>query len=335
MKPHSNSNYVKTVLSPNCTLIKSLEKKEQDFARDVVYGLTRKIKFIPSKYFYDEAGSELFDKICDLPEYYLTRVEIEILDLAKQELSKYLDGNYSVVELGSGSAVKTRHLFEVLCKSQEKITYYPIDISNVVKESSQRLQGEFENLQITGIVDQYESGLDLVKDVAGKKIIAFFGSSLGNFDQSSAQDFLRKVRNSMNSGDLFLLGVDLVKGKKILEAAYNDSRGVTRDFNLNLLRRINYELRGDLDYANFEHVAFYNSREKRIEMHIRSKTKHLVSIQDIGLSVDLEKGETIRTEYSHKYTISQIRKMAKKAGLSPVKIWRDEKNYFALVLFSV
>jgi uncharacterized SAM-dependent methyltransferase len=129
--------------------------------------------------------------------------------------------------------------------------------------------------------------------------------------------------------------VDLVKGKKVLEAAYNDSRGVTRDFNLNLLRRINYELRGDLDYDNFEHIAFYNSKEKRIEMHIRSKTKHQVSIQDIGLSVDLEKGETIRTEYSHKYTISQIGKMAKKAGLSPVKIWRDEKNYFALVLFSV
>jgi dimethylhistidine N-methyltransferase len=312
-----------------------LEKKDQDFAKDVAYGLTRKDKFIPSKYFYDRAGSKLFDKICDLPEYYLTRKELEILDASKQELSKYLDGSYSVVELGSGSAVKTRHLFEVLCKSQEKIAYYPIDISNVVKESSQRLQGEFENLQITGIVDQYENGLDLAKDVAGKKIIVFFGSSLGNFDQNSARDFLRKIRSSMSPGDLFLLGVDLVKAKKVLEAAYNDSSGVTRDFNLNLLRRINYELSGDLDYSKFEHVAFYNSEEKRIEMHIRSKTKQQVSVHGIDLCIDLEKGEMIRTEYSHKYTISQIGKMAKKAGLSPVRIWRDEKNYFALVLFSV
>ncbi len=335
MRPHFSSNYVRTVLSPNCTLIKTLEKKEQGFAEDVAYGLTRKEKFIPSKYFYDEAGSELFDKICELPEYYLTRKELEILDLAKQDLSEYLDGNYSVVELGSGSAVKTRHIFEVLCKSQEKIAYYPIDISNVVKESSQRLQDEFENLHITGIVDQYEGGLDLVKDVEGKKIIAFFGSSIGNFDQKSAQDFLGKVRSAMGPGDLFLLGVDLVKGKKVLESAYNDSGGITRDFNLNLLRRINSELGGDLDYAKFEHVAFYNSKEKRIEMHIRSKARQQVSIEKIDLSVNLEKGETIRTEYSHKYTIPQIKKMAKKAGLNPVKIWRDEKNYFALVLFSV
>jgi dimethylhistidine N-methyltransferase len=335
MKPHLGSNYVKTILSSNCTLIKTIEKKEQNFAKDVAYGLTRKEKFIPSKYFYDKTGSELFDKICDLPEYYLTRKELEILDAAKQELSECLDGDYSVVELGSGSAVKTRHLFEVLCKSQEKINYYPIDISSIVKESSQRLQDEFDNLQITGIVDQYENGLDLVKDVAGKKIIVFFGSSIGNFDQKSAQDFLRKVRNSMKPGDLFLLGLDLVKGKKILEAAYNDSEGVTRDFNLNLLRRINYDLRGDLDYTNFEHVAFYNSKEKRIEMHIRSKTRQQISIRDIDLFVELEKGEIIRTEYSHKYTIQQIRKMAKRAELTPVRIWQDEQNYFALVLFSV
>ncbi len=335
MKPHLDSNYVKTVLSPNCILIKTLAKKEQDFAKDIAYGLTRKNKFIPSKYFYDKTGSELFDQICSLPEYYLTRKEMEILDSVKQELPEYLDGNYAVVELGSGSAVKTRYLFEVLSKNQQKIEYYPIDISGIVKESSERLQNEFDNLQITGIVDQYEGGLDLVKDIDEKKIIAFFGSSIGNFDQQSMLDFLSKIRNSMKPGDLFLLGMDLVKNKEILEAAYNDSKGTTRDFNLNLLQRINDELGGDLDAAKFEHIAFYNSKEKRIEMHIRSKIRQQIFIRGIGLSVNLDKGEGIRTEYSHKYTISQIDKMAKKAGFNKIRIWRDTQNYFALVLFSI
>ena len=335
MKSHLNSNYVKTVVSSNCCLIKSQNKKEQDFAKDVAYGLTRKNKFIPSKYFYDKTGSELFDQICSLSEYYLTRKEIEILSSIKQELPKYLVENYAVVELGSGSAIKTRHLFEVLSKNQEKIEYYPIDISSIVKESSQRLQNEFDNLQITGIVDQYESGLDLVKDMDDNKIIAFFGSSIGNFDQQSMLDFLSKIRNSMKPGDLFLLGMDLVKNKEILEAAYNDSKGTTRDFNLNLLQRINSELGGDFDISKFEHIAFYNSKEKRVEMHLRSKIKQQIFISEIGLSVNLEEDDRIRTEYSHKYTLSQIKKIAKRTGFNITKIWCDKQNYFALVLFSM
>lgn len=335
MKSYLNSNYVKTVISSNCCLIKSQNKKEQDFAKDVAYGLTRKNKFIPSKYFYDKTGSELFDQICSLPEYYLTRKEIEILSSIKQELSEYMVENYAVVELGSGSAIKTRHLFEVLSKNQEKIEYYPIDISNIVKESSKRLQNEFDNLQITGIVDQYESGLDLVKDIDDNKIIAFFGSSIGNFDQQSMLDFLSKIRDSMKPDDLFLLGMDLVKNKKILEAAYNDSKGTTRDFNLNLLQRINNELGGDFDVSKFEHVAFYNSKEKRIEMHLHSKIKQQIFISKVGLSVNLEEGDRIRTEYSYKYTLSQIKKITKRTGFNITKIWRDKQNYFALVLFSI
>lgn len=335
MKSHSNSNYVKTVVSSNCCLIKSQDKKDQDFAKDIAYSLTRKNKFIPSQYFYDKRGSKLFEQICSLPEYYLTRKEIEILSSIKRELAEHLVGDYAVIELGSGAAIKTRYLFKVLSENQEKIEYYPIDISTVVKESSEKLQNEFDNLQITGIVAQYESGLDLVKDIDSNKIIAFFGSSIGNFDQRSMSDFLRKVRNSMKPGDLFLLGLDLVKNKEILEKAYNDSKGVTRDFNLNILQRINSELGGDFDLSEFEHLAFYNPKEKRIEMHLRSKTNQEVFIKDIGLSVSLNEGETIRTEYSHKYTLSQIRKTAKTIGFGTAQIWRDKKNYFALVLFSI
>ena len=335
MKSHPNPNYVKTILSSNCCVIKSQSKKEQDFAEDVVYGLTRKDKFIPSKYFYDKTGSALFNQICDLPEYYLTRKEIEILSSIKHELSECLVGDYAVIELGSGAAIKTRYIFEILSKNQVKIEYYPIDISNIVKESSERLQNEFDNLQIIGIVDQYENGLDLVKDMNNKKIIVFFGSSVGNFDQQSMYDFLGKIRNNMKPGDLFLLGLDLVKNKKVLVSAYNDSKGVTRDFNLNLLHRINNELGGDFDISKFEHVAFYNSKEKRIEMHLRSKIKQQVTISEIGLSINLETGEQIRTEYSHKYTLSQIKKIAKKARFNITKIWRDEQNYFALILFSI
>lgn len=325
--------YSKVRIAPNCFLVKSRSPDEQDFASDVAYGLTRKDKFIPSKYFYDNTGSELFDRICGLPEYYLTKKELEILTIAKNDLSGYLDDDYMVVELGSGSAVKTRHLFDALSK-QKKIEYYPIDISDVVRESSERLQSEFANLHITGIVDQYENGLDYVKNISKRKIIVFFGSSIGNFDEDGALKFLKRINASMGEGDLFLLGVDLVKDKRVLEAAYNDSAGVTGKFNLNLLQRINGDLGGDFDTGSFEHVAFYNSKKRRIEMHLESKQDQNVNISGIDLAIRLKKGERIRTEYSHKYTGPQIRRIAKDAGFETVRVWTDKKNYFALVLLS-
>jgi len=336
MKKNTTKNtnrYVKVQLAPNCFLVKSKANKERDFSEDVVYGLTRKNKFIPSMYFYDDAGSALFERICGLPEYYPTRKELEILSSIKGNLKDHLGQDYIIVELGSGSAVKTRHLFDAL-SGQDKIEYYPIDISGVVKESSERLQSEFDNLHITGIVDQYESGLDYIKTLRGNKIIAFFGSSIGNFDQKSSLDFLKVINGSMGGQDLFLLGVDLVKEKKVLEAAYNDSAGVTREFNLNLLRRINGSMGGDFEVDSFEHVAFYNSKEKRIEMHLESKSEQQVCISSLDLVVNLQKGERIRTEYSHKYTIPQIKRIAKRSGFEIRRIWTDKQDYFALVLFS-
>jgi L-histidine N-alpha-methyltransferase len=305
-----------------------------DFGVDISYGLSRKNKFIPSKYFYDKNGSYLFDKICDLPEYYLTKKETQILSEIKEDLLEHIDGHHVVAELGSGAAIKTRHLFETLSLMHKRIEYYPIDISDVVRESSRRLQNEFGNLHITGIVDQYESGLNYIKDMPGKKIIVFFGSSIGNFTQEEALEFLKKINDAMNEGDLFLLGADLVKSKKILESAYNDSKGVTGRFNLNLLCRINDELGGNFDVSSFEHVAVYNSKEKRIEMYLESRAEQQVNICNIGLTVNFKKGERICTEYSHKYTIPQIRKAAKMTGFEVGRIWTDKQDYFALALLS-
>ena len=329
-----NSKYAKISVSDTCCLMKSQSDSSDNFVEEVHHGLSQKTKSIPSKYLYDKKGSELFDEICDLQEYYLTKKELEILSSFKDEFAAHLDGDYALVELGSGSAIKTRHLFDILSPRQKRVQYYPIDISDVIEQSSQRLQDEFENLHITGIIDQYESGLEHIKKTDGKKIIAFFGSSIGNFDQQSAVEFLKRIHDSINGDDLFLIGLDLVKEKQVLESAYNDSRGVTAEFNLNLLRRINRELEGNFPIENFEHVSFYNADKKRIEMHLKSKTSQRVNIPKAELQIDLQKGEMIRTEYSHKFTIPQIKQMAAMSGFEVRQIWNDSQEYFALVLFS-
>lgn len=333
-KINHNPKYTKIDVSSTCYLMKTRLGGEESFADEISSSLSQKNKFISSKYFYDDKGSELFEQICNLPEYYLTKKELEILSCFKDEFLAHLDDNYAVVELGSGSAIKTKHLFEILSPRQERVYYYPIDISDVIHQSSQRLQDEFENLHITGIIDQYEHGLEHVKEIDGKKIIAFFGSSIGNFDQENAMKFLKKIHDSINADDLFLLGLDLVKDRTILESAYNDSSGITAEFNLNVLKRINEELHGNFNLESFEHVSFYNSKEKRIEMHLKSKIKQQIAIPDANLSIFLDKDEMIRTEYSHKYTIPQIKQMSKMAGFDLKQIWTDSQDYFALALFS-
>lgn len=330
-----NSNdYEKKSVGPNCILIKSLNPQQDDFASEISFGLTRKKKFIPSKYFYDADGSRLFEEICDLDEYYLTKKELEILSAIKNEMPKYFLRHSSVVELGSGSSIKTRHLFESLLENHDHVRYYPIDISDIVQESSERLQDEFTNLHITGIIDQYEAGLKLLMHLDEKKIIVFFGSSFGNFDHVAGLEFLNRIRACMKKDDLFLLGIDLVKDAQILERAYADSKGVTKNFNLNLLRRINAELGGNFNLDQFEHRAFFNERENRIEMHLESKAQQQVYLENIDLQISLEKGEMIRTEYSHKYTLRQIKQIASKSGFKINKIWQDKQKYFALVLVS-
>ncbi len=329
-------NYEKIAVTPRFCYFKPKTGSKSTIAKEISYSLSQKKKFIHPKFFYDITGSNLFDKICSLSEYYLTRTEIEILGSIKSELSRFLVGEYALVELGSGSSIKTRKLLEILTSKQDDVEYYPIDISNILKDSSINLHDEYHNLKITGIIDQYETGLEFIRQLDHKeKLVAFLGSSLGNFDPKNGIEFLKKIRSSMRKDDLFLLGVDLVKDVTILENAYNDSKGVTANFNTNMLLRINRELCADFDGDKFEHVAIFNKRQNRIEMYLKSKVKHQVFVSAINLLLKFKKGELIHTEYSYKYTIPKIKKMAQKTGFKPLKIWTDKKNYFALVLFLV
>lgn len=311
------------------------EKSEKTFAEEIQHSLNQEQKFINPKFFYDKTGSLLFEKICTLPEYYLTRTEVKILKKLKNDLPEHIDKQFRLVELGSGSSTKTRLLLDIFDKLHDSVEYMPIDISEILKESSKNLQREYDNLQITGIVDTYEKGLEFLRDYDEKpNLIAFLGSSFGNFCQDEGFEFLKKINSTMKDSDLFLIGLDLIKEKEVLEKAYDDSDGITARFNLNVLQRINQELDGDFNLEKFTHVAKYNDDENRIEMYLRSLEKQTVQISKVGMSVTFEKDELIHTEHSHKYSISKIPKLFEKTGFSINKIWKDENNHYAIVLAS-
>ena len=331
-----SQNYEKFAVTPRFCYFKPKTERQSTILEEVSFSLSQKKKFIHPKFFYDDTGSNLFEKICNLPEYYLARTEIGILNSIKSELPRYLHGNHALVELGSGSSIKTRNLLEILTSKQKDVEYYPIDISDILRDSSINLHDKYDNLKIIGIIDKYESGLQFIRLLDHtNKLVAFLGSSFGNFDPENGIEFLKKIRTCMREGDLFLLGIDLVKDVKILEEAYNDSQGMTADFNLNLLSRINKELDASFDQYKFEHVAIFNKKYKRIEMYLRSKVSQKVPVYKAGLLLRFKKGELVHTEYSYKYTITEIRKMAKKTGFKPMKIWTDKKKYFALAMFSI
>lgn len=306
---------------------------EKSFAEEIAYGLMQESKFIHPKFFYDIRGSELFEQICDLPEYYLTRTEISLLESLKDTLGPFLDGSYRLVELGSGSSVKTRLLLDILHDAQDRVEYTPIDVSEILAESSQGLLDDYPRLHIAGVIDTYERGLQFVKGYDDlPNIFAFLGSSLGNFEPDRAADLLNRVRLAMKDRDLFLVGLDLIKSPGILEAAYDDGAGVTAQFNLNVLRRINRELDGDFDLDGFSHVAVFNKKHGRIEMYLRSKKRQAVRVMGAGLDLNFEEGEMIHTEHSHKFTEGQIESMMADADMRIRRVWK--KDGYALVLAS-
>jgi len=308
---------------------------EKSFADEISFSLNRTSKFINPKFFYDKKGSELFEKICDLSEYYPTRTEISILKKLKDELPLYLDDSFRLVELGSGSSVKTRLILDILNQLQEKIEYFPIDISEILTESSSLLQRDYDNLFITGIIDTYEGGLEFLQNYDDEKnLIIFLGSSFGNFTPDEGKTFLKKINSTMKDDDLFLIGLDLVKNKIVLENAYNDSQGITAKFNLNVLSRLNDELDANFDLNNFTHHALYNEHEQRIEMYLKSLVSQSVIISKSNISLTLKKNELIHTEHSHKFQLSQIRELMHQTRFKIKNIWLDENNYFALILVS-
>lgn len=310
-------------------------KKQKTFAEEIYRGLDQKHKSISPKFFYNLKGSEIFEKICKLPEYYLTRTEIKILKNIRNELKDLLPKNIRLVELGSGSAVKTRLLLDVLSNIQNKTEYFPIDISDILQESSQKLLDDYENLSITGVIDTYEGGLEFIEEFDDKpNFVAFLGSSFGNFTPEFGFAFLQKLSSIMKRNDLFFIGLDLVKEKKVLEDAYDDSEGITSSFNLNVLSRINNELSADFDLSKFTHHVIYNQKNQRVEMYLRSMENHSVQIKKINLSLDFKKDELIHTEHSHKYSILQIENIMHKAGFKLEKIWQDKTKPYALILAS-
>ena len=328
--------YTKFVVDERlCYYESSKNKSEKTFVEELSLSLNQKHKSIDPKFFYDKKGSKLFEDICKLPEYYLTRTEISILTQLQDKLPTYMNEEFRLVELGSGSSYKTRILISILENMHKQIEYFPIDISKILKESAVTLLDNYENLRMTGIIDTYESGLDFVKNYDSKKnLIVFLGSSFGNFDYKPGLRFLDKINSSMKDDDLFLIGLDLVKDKDVLEYAYNDSHGITAQFNLNVLSRINSELDSNFNVDKFAHHAVYNEAENRVEIYLRSLENQTVNITKAGIGLKIKQNELIHTENSYKYTIPKIKEMFSSTGFRIRDMWFDEKHYFCLILLS-
>jgi L-histidine Nalpha-methyltransferase len=300
---------------------------------DVVQGLTQTFKTLPPRYFYDDRGSELFEQICELPEYYLTRTETGILQKYAHEIA-LKTGACELIELGSGSSTKTRILLDAYQKQNLPLQYLPIDISaGMLENSALALLKDYPSLKVRALAGTYELALaQLQTKELSSRMICFIGSTLGNLNPRECEVFFSKIKDALHVGEYFLLGVDLQKAKEILEAAYNDSQGVTAAFNLNMLDHLNRRFNGNFDTSQFEHWAFYNTTQNQIEMHLRSLKTQTVELDALNLKVSFEKGETMLTEISRKFDRQVLQAELKAKGLEAVQIWADDKQFFGLFL---
>lgn len=302
-----------------------------DLYEDVYEGLTAENKILPPKYFYDERGSRLFEAICDLPEYYQTRTEQSILESIAPELESKTNAA-ALVEYGAGSARKTRTLLNAMAEFGQLRHYVPIDVSGeFLQSTAEDLAADFPELVIRGLTGDFLQPITLpFKDEP--RLIAFLGSTIGNLTDDEADEFLNLIAEQMSGNDYFLLGTDLVKDVRVLEQAYNDSQGITAEFNLNVLRVLNEKLGAEFDVSTFRHYAFYNEEQAQIEMHLVSKQEQFIPIRDLNIIVPFEKEETIRTEISCKYTRKRVKHLLDSAGLELIDWYTDDKEYFALSL---
>jgi L-histidine Nalpha-methyltransferase len=301
------------------------------FSEDVRKGLSAHPKRFLPKYFYDELGSQLFEAICLLPEYYLTRAENEILSRYADQIVASIEGQKTLLEMGSGSASKTRLVIEALLRRQSQLLFIPVDISATALESSSRiLLQSYPRLRIEAYAADYFAGLaELEKKPRARTLALFLGSNISNFDLDEALRFLKAMRSVLQKGDALLLGADLKKDPAILEAAYNDALGVTSAFNLNVLARINRELAGTFDLRSFQHRAFYNEEIGRIEIYIESLVSQRVRIEKLDLEVEFTAGELIHTENSYKYDKAGIAKLAAQTGFELSRTWLDSQERFS------
>lgn len=300
---------------------------------EVLEGLRRLQKALPSKLFYDARGSRLFDEITRLEEYYPTRTEVAIMEQYAGEMAASLGENCLLVELGSGSSTKAKLLLD---EAPHLAAYVPVDISGAyLVESVARLQAEYPHLTILPVGADYTKPFTLPLDVVRpSRIVVYFpGSTIGNFTLEEAERFLIGIAEVCGPGGGLLIGVDLQKDPAVLEAAYNDSKGVTAAFNLNVLRRINRELGADFELSRFRHLAVYNEGAGRIEMYLESLDDQTVRVA--GSTISFRKGEKIVTEYSYKYTLPQFARLAAGAGFAVQKVWLDERQFFSVQYLTV
>ncbi len=307
------------------------------FALDVLTGFSTEPKFLASKYFYDAKGSELFKQITETEEYYPTRCEFEVFHDQKMKIVKNLPDEFSLIELGAGDGRKTRVLLEEMFEQKKEFEYLPIDISKAaVDELTETFVNEYDGINIHGIVGEYIEGLRWVKENRAKpKVILFLGSNLGNFNQTQAIVFLRTIWNSLQEGDIFVMGVDLKKDIDVMLDAYNDKNKVTSAFNLNVLTRINNELGGDFDISKFQHFGTYNPKLGAMESFIISMEDQEVSIDYLKKKFQFKSFEPLHMEYSHKYSHRDIEFLAKETGFSIQDSFSDSKMYFTDFLFRV
>jgi L-histidine N-alpha-methyltransferase len=302
-----------------------------DFARDVRTGLTAQNKALPSKYFYDAVGSALFEAICNLPEYYLTRAETEMLSAKAQDIVDAVGTPVELIELGSGSAVKTRFVIDAAFARQERLRYRPVDISTAALDASTRaLQREYPGIVVDGINADYLNGLARISRNGARRTLALFlGSNIGNFEPDEAERTMTALRSVLEPADGLLLGADLKKDRETLELAYDDALGVTAAFNLNILARINRELGGRFDLASFRHEAKWDEHLGRVEMRLVSRVRQDVRIDGLGLVVHFDEGERVHTESSYKYDDASIESLARSSGFSVGGKWIDNAGRFA------
>jgi len=304
---------------------------EESFRDAVLRGLGRTPKSIPCKFFYDARGSALFEAICRLPEYYPTRTEVAILEENTAEIAAQIGPHSRLIEFGSGASTKARILLRAL---DQPAAYVPVDISReLLRDAAASLAEDFPSLAVVAVCADYTRAFQLppLPGPNGKRVGFFPGSTIGNFEPDAAVDFLANYARILGPGGEMLIGVDLKKDPAILERAYDDPAGVTAQFNLNLVERINRELDGDLDISRFEHVAFYNDIEGRIEIYIRSLANQEAWIA--GTPILFAKGELVHTEYSYKYSVLEFRALAGRAGFSPVDTWTDPAQLFSVHYF--
>jgi len=312
------------------------DEHQDSFASAVERGLAKAPRSLPCRFLYDAEGSELFEQICDLPEYYLTRAEHDILTHHADAIARRCPSPTALAELGSGSSTKTRLLIEAFLRRQGRLRYIPVDISpSALEDAAQALLADYGGLEILAVAGEYREGLGHVRrETRQPKVIAWLGSNVGNFTRDTARDFLASIRGTMGEDDRMLLGVDLRKDRDALESAYDDAQGVTARFSLNLLARVNRELGGDFELAHWRHRARVVDDGARVEIGLVSQREQEVCIEALDRDYRFEAGEFIHTEDSAKYSLEEIAELARGAGMAVDARWLDAGERFSLNLLA-